>query len=55
MACSKSGKAAPFVLALILLSALAYDSQQSNRHNKQPENPPPGGRDEHAEARHGQD
>jgi hypothetical protein len=29
MACSRPSKSAPFVLALILLPALAYDSQQS--------------------------
>jgi hypothetical protein len=46
--------ATPFVLALILLSALAHDSQQSQQ-AQQPESPPPDGRDEHAEVRHGQD
>ena len=29
MACSRPSKAAPFVLTLILLSALAHDGQQS--------------------------
>jgi endonuclease/exonuclease/phosphatase (EEP) superfamily protein YafD len=44
--------ATPFVLALILLSALAHDSQQS-----QPESPPPNRRDagQHVEVPHGQD
>ena len=46
--------ATPFVLALILLSALAHDSQQSQA-AQQPESPPPNGRDEHVEVRHGQD
>jgi hypothetical protein len=46
--------ATPVVLALILLSALAHDSQQSQP-AQQPESPPPDGRDEHVEARHGQD
>lgn len=51
--------ATPFVLALILLSALAHDSQPTiasrasrNRNRKAP---PPDGRDEHVEVRHGQD
>jgi hypothetical protein len=46
--------ATPFVLALILLSALAHDSQQSQQEQK-PESPPPDGRDEHVAVRHGQD
>ena len=46
--------ATPFVLALILLSALTHDSQQSQA-AQQPESPPPNGRDEHVEVRHGQD
>ena len=45
---------APFVLVLILLSALAHDSQQSQA-AQQPEGPPPNGRDELMEVRHGQD
>jgi len=46
--------ATPFVLVLILLSALAHDSQQSQA-AQQPEGPPPDGRDELMEVRHGQD
>ena len=46
--------ATPFVLALILLSALAHDSQQSQA-APQPGSPPPDGRDEQVEVRHGQD
>jgi hypothetical protein len=43
----------PFVLAVILLSALTRDSQQSQA-AQQPESPPDG-HDEHMEVRHGQD
>jgi hypothetical protein len=39
---------------LILLSVLAHDSQKSQQ-VQQPERPPPDGRDEHVEVRHGQD
>ena len=39
---------------LILLPVLAHDSQQSQQ-VQQPESPPPDGRDEHVEVRHGQD
>ena len=46
--------ATPFVLTLILLSALAHDSQPSQT-AQQPEGPPPNGRGEHMEVRHGQD
>jgi hypothetical protein len=46
--------ATPLVLALILPSALAHDSQHSQA-AQQPEGPPPGGRGEHVEVRHGQD
>ena len=38
-----------------LLSALAHDSQQNQAAQQQPETPPPSGREEHVEARHGQD
>jgi hypothetical protein len=46
--------ATPFVLTLILLSPPARDSQQSQA-AQQPEGPPPNGRGEHVEVRHGQD
>jgi len=48
--------ATPLVLALILLSALAHDSQQDQA-AQQPESPPPDGHDsgQHVEVRHGQD
>lgn len=48
--------ATPLVLALILLSALAHDSQQSQA-AQQPESPPPDGygAGQHVEVRHGQD
>jgi hypothetical protein len=46
--------ATPLVLALILPSALAHDSQHSQA-AQQLEGPSPGGRGEHVEVRHGQD
>jgi hypothetical protein len=49
--------ATPFVLALILLSALARDSQHSQA-AQQPQSPPPNGHNAgtlHVEVRHGQD